>query len=211
MRKLIFSIVLLTNSIFALVAQKNVEAEQLIDRFIASVSTQAIRTNFTLEVFEKNAVHSQQFSGSFTMQANRFNLETEEMKVWFNGKTQWVYYSQSDEVTITEPTAEELSTTNPVAILSDLKRTSKISFGKQKNAQQHIVLLAPKNAQASFSMAEVYFHKSTGNLAAMTLRFPDGSSQSLKLNNYQSNTTVPLSVFNFDKKKFPEAIVVDMR
>lgn len=211
MRKLIFSIVLLTNSIFALVAQNNVEAEQLIDRFIASVSTQAIRTNFTLEVFEKNAVHSQQFSGSFVLQAKRFYLETEEMKVWFNGKTQWVYYNQSDEVTITEPTAEELSTTNPVAILSDLKRGSKISLAKQKNVQQQIVVLTPKDPKASFSKAEVHFHKATGQLAAMTLRFPDGSSQSLKLNNYQTNVNVASTVFSFDKKNFPEAIVVDMR
>jgi len=48
-------------------------------------------------------------------------MEMDEMQAWFDGKTQWAYMAQNNEVSITEPTEKELAETNPMAILSGYK------------------------------------------------------------------------------------------
>ena len=108
MLKYIYSIVIFINSIFAVNAQHNPDAERIINNFTNSFQTQAIRSEFTLKISEKNGVNSQQISGTIVLSANRFYLESSELKVWFDGKTQWAYMKENNEVNITEPTTEEL-------------------------------------------------------------------------------------------------------
>ena len=98
MNKYILSIFLFINSIFTISAQNNTEAEQLIDKLINSIRSEAVRSNFTLKISEKNAVNSHKFSGIVVLRANQFYLEMDELMVWFDGKTQWAYLKESDEI-----------------------------------------------------------------------------------------------------------------
>lgn len=50
----------------------------------------------------------QSIKGNFTMKENKFILNTEEMNVYFDGKTQSAYMTSVNEVSITNPTEKEL-------------------------------------------------------------------------------------------------------
>src|SRR5690554_4515129 len=105
----IISILLLINSIFTLNAQKSSDAEKLIKDYLHSVQTGAVQTSFNLKVIPKNSVNSQSITGSMIMKGNQFSLTTEDVKVWFDGKTQWALFEQNQEVNITQPSPEELA------------------------------------------------------------------------------------------------------
>lgn len=51
--------------------------------------------------------------GSATMAADRYFMTTPVLTVWYDGRTQWTFLKSSGEVSITEPTVEELMASNP--------------------------------------------------------------------------------------------------
>ena len=109
MNKFTYSIAILIFSIPGIFAQNNPDAERVINNLLNSAKTNAIKTNFKLSVTEKNALNSHSNSGTFILKANKFVLEMDETKAWFDGKTQWAYMEQNNEVSITEPTDTELA------------------------------------------------------------------------------------------------------
>ena len=52
------------------------------------------------------------------MSGNKFTIKSPEMEIWFDGKNQWAYSPNTDEVNLTEPTAEELSQINPLSVIN---------------------------------------------------------------------------------------------
>ena len=56
--------------------------------------------------------------GSAIMAGTAFAFTTPQVDVRFDGRTQWVLLHSTGEVSITEPTADELATTNPFVVLS---------------------------------------------------------------------------------------------
>lgn len=211
MRKLIFSIGLLINSIVLVYAQSGTDAEGLINNFITTTKTDAVRAGFNLKISEKNAVNSQEVSGTFILKGNQFYLDMDEVLVWFNGKTQWVLMKESNEVSITEPSEEELASTNPVSILSAFKKVSKVTFSKLKSDKNYIIMMTPKSKDATFTKVEVQLVKATGNLAAIFMQQKNGTTNQLALHNYQKKVPVTPSTFAFDKSKFKGVTVNDLR
>lgn len=211
MRKYILSIFLFINSIFVGTAQNNADAERLIDNFIHTVQSEAIRTDFRVIISEKNAVNSQQISGTLILKDKRFYLETDEIQVWFDGKTQWAYMKDDNEVSITEPTDEELAETNPVSILTTFKKASKIQFSKTKNHANYVVEMIPKGKNATFSRVEVQLVKASGNLFSIHIDQKNGSKNKFMLTNYQRKALINQCTFTFDKTKFKGLVINDLR
>jgi outer membrane lipoprotein-sorting protein len=211
MNKYILSIFLFINSIFVGFAQNNTEAERLINNFINTIKTEPVRAGFNLKISEKNGVNSQQISGTFVLKGNQFYLEMEEAQVWFDGKTQWALLKESNEVSITEPTEQELAETNPVSILSALKKVSKVQFSKVKNEKNHIIVMTPKAKNATFTKVEVQLTKATGNLSSINIQQKNGTTNHLSLHNYHKKVAVSQNTFVFDKTKFRGVTENDLR
>ena len=57
--------------------------------------------------------------GSVILSGAKYSMTTPQMSVWYDGRTQWTFLRNTNEVSITEPSADELLSTNPFAILSD--------------------------------------------------------------------------------------------
>lgn len=211
MNRLTISIFALIFSIFCVNAQKNADAEKLITDLLVSAKSNAIKTNFKLTFFEKNAVNSQSSSGTFIIKGNKFVLEMSDMKVWFDGKTQWSYLKNNNEVSISEPTEKELGETNPMAILSGFRNKSTIRFSKSKSTQNHIIEMIPKTKNKDFSKVEVLINKTNGHLVSIKLNADNGSGSILSLTNFQKGISTTENLFVFDKSKFKGVMINDLR
>lgn len=192
-------------------AQSNSQAEKIISDLLSSVKTNAIKTDFRLTISDKNNPKGQTASGTFTLKASKFVLDMAEMKAWFDGKTQWAYIPQNNEVSITEPTENELSETNPMAILSGYNAKSIIRFSKIKSAQNYCIEMIPKVKSSDISKIEVQVNKSTQNLFLIKLTNKNGSTSLLSLSNFQKGIKVPDSFFVFNPTKFKGLTENDLR
>ncbi len=211
MTKFKLSIIALVISIFAASAQNNADAERITNDLVAKLNTQTMRANFKLDFFEKNNVISQSLQGNLILHGKKFHLNTPEVKAWFDGKTQWAYFAENNEVSITNPSAEELAETNPAMIISALKNKSTISFAKQKSNNVHIILLSPKQKNAEIVRVTIQVNKSNGNLSTVRIDNKNGTSSLLTFSNYVLGNKATDSEFTFDKNKFKSAYINDLR
>jgi len=206
-----FSIAVLIISIVGGFAQNNTDAEKVINNLIASIKTTAVKTNFQLSVTEKNGVTSQPISGMFVLKATKFTLEMDESKAWFDGKTQWTYLKADNEVTITEPTVDELAQINPMAILASFKAKSWIRMGKAKSANSELIELIPKSKKDDFAKVEVQLNKKTKALEFIRLVDKKKSITLLKLTNYKNIGNVVDDTFVFNKAIYKKITINDLR
>jgi outer membrane lipoprotein-sorting protein len=209
--RLRLSIIVYIFSIVGLNAQNNADAEKVINNLIASIKTTAVKTNFQLSVTEKNGVNSQPVSGTFVLKANKFTLEMDETKVWFNGKTQWTYVKSDNEVTITEPSVDELAQINPMAILASFKAKSLIRFCKAKSTSSELIELIPKSKKDEFTKVEVQLNKKTKTLESIRLVDKKKSITILKLTNYKNIGNVTDDMFTFKKINYKNILINDLR
>ncbi|MCL2596110.1 MAG: outer membrane lipoprotein carrier protein LolA [Paludibacter sp.] len=187
-------------------------ATKIIDNLILQAKTNAISTDFTLTVKEKNSKQGQTIKGNFTMKSNKFIMKMNEMVVYFNGKTQWAYSSENKEVTITEPTSEELAQINPMAVLYSYRETFDIKFAaNNSNSANYVIEMTPKTKISDLDKMIVTIEKTTGNLLSIMQTEKNGNALTLTLSNYQSKIAIADSAFVFDIKKNKNVSVNDLR
>lgn len=210
--KFIYTFALLLFSFQFLTAQSNAKAEKIIIDLLDNAKNNAIKTNFKLAMTEKSSPQTQVSSGTFTIKGNKFVLEMDAMKVFFDGKTQWAFVPQNNEVSITEPTEKELAETNPMAILSGFKSKSNIQFFKKvKSDQNYCMEMLPKIKNKDIIKIEVQVNKSNGNLFSIKLINKNGSTSVLTLSSFQKGLKVNDAVFGFDKAKYKNVVENDLR
>jgi len=211
-KKIIYSFAVLLCSIQFGWAQSNPQAEQILTDLLTSARTSAIRTNFKLIASDKSNPQGMVSSGIFTLKGTKFVLEMSDMKAWFDGKTQWAYVSQNNEVSVTEPSEKELAETNPMAILSGFKSKCVIKFsGKTKSAQNYCIEMTPKVKNKDILNIEVQVNKANGNLFSIKLTNRNGTTSHLILSNFQKGISVSDNIFVFNPARYKGIVVNDLR
>lgn len=211
MKRFIYSIILSIISILSLNAQQAVDAESIIKDLISTFSNNTIKGGFVLSTTGNNSVISQPNKGTFVLKGNKFVIEMERVKVWFDGKTQWTYAIESNEVSVNEPDQSELIQTNPIALLSDFKSKSRVQFSKQKSSTNYIVELIPRVKNKDFNKVEVQTSKINGNLVSVTIYNNDKSQIKLSISNIQKGIKFSETSFAFDKSIYKGVTINDLR
>jgi outer membrane lipoprotein-sorting protein len=210
-KSFIYSILLSIISIQPAVSQNDADAQRIIDSFLNLARSNVITARFTVSVIEKNGVNSYTNSGTFTLKGNRFVLEMQEMKVWFDGKTQWAYQKSGNEVTITEPSVQELVQTNPMAILRNYRNKCNIRFCKTSSQHQCIQLTPKLKKNEDIAEIEVLLTKTDRIPQSITVSQKNGTRTVLMLSQFQKKANVSEQIFTFDAKKYKDAYINDLR
>jgi chaperone LolA len=188
-------------------------ADKLLDELLSSIEKSAVESDFTLKIKEAATGETYEVAGNFLIKGDKFVLKTTEMDVFFDGKTQWVYSPQIDEVSITEPTKEELKETNPLAMLFAYKSKCTVKFSAKKapdNVSQYIEL-HPKKSDDNLKSIELLMDKNSKALRSVSIVEKNGNTIFFNLKNYKQKTTVADSAFKFDKNKYPGVEFNDLR
>ena len=149
-------------------------------------------------------------NGTIVTSGDKFHISSPQLSTWYDGRTQWTYSPSSNEVNITEPTAEELQQVNPFAIISAFRRAYKGTLLKSP-AGTHTVQLLPLDKKASIRKAVVTFDAKTLYPTLIRLTTDNNAILSIKVTNVVAGKKYPLSTFVFAKKKYPGAEIIDLR
>ena len=93
------------SSLFTANAQS---AKSVLDKAAASVTVASgVKANFRMTTTTGNT------SGAIAIKGKKFYATTPQAKIWFDGKTQWTYLKNNDEVNVSNPTEAQLQAINP--------------------------------------------------------------------------------------------------
>lgn len=149
-------------------------------------------------------------TGSMDIAANRFYLSTPDMKVWYDGKTQWTYSQAAREVDITTPTADELAQTNPLSILNSLERNFTLRRLDAPATVDKIELL-PKTKNPDLSSVTLTIDAKTHLPKEIAIKNSRGGVLSIKISSIKGGKNKPVSTFRFNPATYPGVDIVDLR
>ncbi len=151
-------------------------------------------------------------SGKLLLKGEKFQLTTQDVTTWFDGQTQWSYLIQNEEVNISTPTPEELRAINPYAWLSLYKQGFNYRYSGVKTRegkQGHEIVLTPQTKQDIQSITLLI--GSDYEPIYIGILPTEGQMQEFIVHNYRTQLNLNDNAFRFDKSKYPNAEIIDMR
>lgn len=148
--------------------------------------------------------------GSITISGASFTMSTPQLKVWYDGKTQWSYLDSTGEVSITEPTAEELTVSNPLAILSSYSAHYKVRR-LNDNKGRKCVELSPIEKNTGIENIVVIADESGNWPDAVDIMFDDNNRISLVIDKIDGIAKPSEKIFRYDPILQPASEIIDLR
>jgi outer membrane lipoprotein-sorting protein len=173
-----------------------------------------IRLSFKSTLTDKDGTVYIPQSGGAYIKGDKFKLEMEAMDIWFDGKTQWVLMKDVNEVNISVPTASEIASISPLALLGIYKNgfTLKTPASKTINGRStHLIDMVPASQNKDFKSITAAIDKESGNIIQVILTMADGMKNKIDISGYNTNHQFSDTLFRFDKNDYPGVEIVDLR
>jgi len=206
-----YCFLLLSVASIGLLAQNDKQAEKLIADFIKSVESDAIQTDFIMTILDINDEPIQVQIGKFAMKGNKFSLSVDGANVFFDGKTQWTYLASNNEVSITEPTEDELGEVNPILILREYQAKCVVQMLPEGESPENYAIRIIPMSNAEFSKIVVGINKSTKVPTSILLQGKNSFSISIEFSEFKQNVNIANETFTFDKSKYKNVFENDLR
>ena len=161
---------------------------------------------------EKNGV-SESFEGTMSMKADKFVLTTPDMMTWFDGTTQWTYWSRTGEVNISPPTGSDLQFLNPMILLQGYQRDFNVSYiGESTSANAktaYDIALIPKKKD-DIEKIEIQIEKNTSLPAKLVVTMRNDIRNTIHIKEVKE-AEHPDQTFVFPENEYPDVEIIDLR
>lgn len=197
-------LLLLFTYFFALLtsnAQDNRIAEKILDKVSVFLSNpEGVRIDFTGSE-----------NGYLIMKGEKFYLNNQSIQSWYDGKTQWSYLTDNEEVNISSPTKEEIQAISPYHLLKRYKSDYTyiyIGQSKRKGKLVHEINLTSK----SDIINDIKLIISDDNKPVAILFYRNNKLMSeVNITSLQTDSKIDDKLFRFDKTKYPQVEIIDLR
>lgn len=151
----------------------------ILSSFLSNLETKTLQSDFTVTVAEEvNAPMN--YPGDIIMHGNCFRLTMFGTEAAYDGKTMYMYSADIDELTLTNPTEQELTETNPFLYAKALIPKCNVTEHATSDGTQTIVTLTPKDQ--SIGINRFTLRVRNNDLMPLSVEIKEGQkSSTLKL------------------------------
>lgn len=146
-------------------------------------------------------------TGNISVKGRKFKATTPQGVVWFDGKTQWTYVKQNDEVNVSNPTEAELQAINPYNFVYMYKKGYKAEL-KDAGSLYQIYLVATDKQKG---IQEMFIRIDKKTYTPQMLSMRQGTRWTTITVVDFKKAKLPDATFTFQSKDFPQAEIVDLR
>jgi outer membrane lipoprotein-sorting protein len=212
MQKYFLTLFLSVVSLYVLAQQKSdVKATAVIDRATAKFDKGAFAAEVKLSTKEPDKEKSENQNLSVKLSGNKLYVKSADMETFFDGKTQWVYYEQLNEVTITEPDAKELEMLSPIVFFKNYKNKYRVIFEEGINPDNYYTIsLLPYDKTDDIFRIRVTINKTNYEISKLEVSQRNGQKTTFAFGSYK--TIAPnADTFSFSTKNHPKVSINDLR
>jgi outer membrane lipoprotein-sorting protein len=187
---------------YCISAQNDAKATEVLDKTLEVLSGEnGIRADF-----------GGTENGFLLLKGEKFYLNNGNIQSWYDGKTQWSYVADTEEVNISHPTLEELQNINPYLILMRYKTDFSYSYKGEltrNGAKGHEVILKSKRGRSA-EIIRVFISKTYQPLA-MKVDQNGKTLSEINITSFRTDQHLEDGMFRFNKSLYPNAEVIDLR
>lgn len=195
---LVFLALVLTAGTFA---QNATQARKILDKTAAIVGRKGgASANFSVSGKYGNS------SGTISIKGNKFNARTSQAIVWYDGKTQWTYMKNSQEVNVSTPTEAQQQSMNPYKFINIYKNGFKLGMKNVSGGWQ--IHLYATNQKRTIKEMYITIGK---NYYPQTIKMRQSNGwTTIKVSNFKAKNLSD-ATFRFNSKDYPHAEIIDLR
>lgn len=191
------------------------KAKNILDKVSSKNKTyKTINAEFAI-ILENKKENIKDFQkGVIWIKENKYKVDLNVSTIFFDGKTQWTYMKESNEVNITNPDPKDDNILNPAKIFNVYETGFKIRFIREKfekNRAIYEIELYPKDLKKDFTKINLKIDKDKMQIFSMKRFGKDGTDFYLEIISVKTNVEMADNLFIFDKSKFPNVEINDMR
>lgn len=177
-------------------------ARFVLDKAAATVTASSgVKANFRMTTTTGNT------SGTIAIKGKKFFATTPQAKVWFDGKTQWTYLKNNDEVNISNPTEAQLQAINPYNFITLYKRG--YTYTMNTAGTNYVVHLTADNANKKIK--ELFITVNKKSYEPMQIKMLQGKKWTTFDITSIKKQNIADSQFRFNSADFPKAEIIDLR
>ena len=133
----------------------------VLSSLLTNLEQKTMQSDFTLTISEDVSA-PMHYNGSITMCGDRFLLTVFDLRAAYDGHTLYMYAQETDELTLSTPTAEELLETNPFLYAKAVAAESHVTERKAEDGRTTTITLTPKDASAGITRVTIRVRTSDG-------------------------------------------------
>ena len=177
-------------------------AKAVLDKAAGTITAQSgVKANFKMTTANGST------SGTIAIKGKKFYATTPQAKVWFDGKTQWTYLKNNDEVNVSNPTEAQLQAINPYNFIHLYKRG--YTYTMNTAGTDYVIHLMASNADRKIK--ELFISVNKKSYQPKQVKMLQGKKWTTFDINSIKKENIPDSQFRFNAKDFPKAEVIDLR
>ena len=201
---------------YGLLAQRSSsDAIKILNKVYESYEkSSGIKVSFIMKNVESNGYADEAQRGTALVKNNKFHVSLPTMNVWFDGSTQWVWIRDVNEVSISNPSKDEIATISPLALISMYKDGYVLDapLSKQINGKNtYQIGLNPTDIKTEFKKIWVAIDKKDNSLVQVTFTLKNGVKTTIDIQKYESQLHFSDADFLFNSAQYPDVEIVDLR
>ena len=177
-------------------------AKAVLDKAAGTITAQSgVKANFKMTTAHGST------SGTIAIKGKKFYATTPQAKVWFDGKTQWTYLKNNDEVNVSNPTEAQLQAINPYNFIHLYKRG--YTYTMNTAGTDYVIHLVANSTDRKIKELFISVNKKT--YQPKQVKMLQGKKWTTFDINSIKKENIADSQFRFNAKDFPKAEVIDLR
>jgi len=177
-------------------------AKSVLDKAAATVTAASgVKANFRMTTTTGGT------SGTIAIKGKKFYATTPQAKVWFDGKTQWTYLKNNDEVNVSNPTEAQLQAINPYNFIHLYKQG--YTYTMNTAGTDYVVHLTANNGERKIK--ELFISVNKKNYQPTQVKMLQGKKWTTFSITSIKKENIADSQFRFNSKDFPKAEIIDLR
>ena len=170
-----------------------------------------VQAQFKVTQFSGTTPQSES-KGTIVISGNRFQIATDEISTWFDGKTQWSMLRNSGEVNVSEPDEKEQAGLNPSVLVKIYKRGFNYNMSKSslRGRPTFVVHLWPNRKGSEISDILIDVDQKTYDPLCIRAKFGNDWVR-FSILSLKAGLHFPDSHFSFPSKDYPGVEVIDLR
>jgi len=146
-------------------------------------------------------------SGTIAIKGQKFHATTPQATIWFDGKTQWTYMKNNDEVNVSTPTEAQLQAINPYNFINLYKRG--YTYTMNTAGTNYVIHLTSNSTDRKIK--ELFITVNKKNYQPMQVKMLQGKKWTTFDITSIKKENIADSQFRFNSKDFPKAEIIDLR
>ncbi|MBI5539940.1 MAG: outer membrane lipoprotein carrier protein LolA [Bacteroidia bacterium] len=191
------------------------KAKSILDQVSAKTKAyKSIEAEFGIVVESKQEKTKDSKKGKIWIKGNKYKADLAASNIFNDGKTQWTYMKDANEVNITTPDPNDDSSLNPAKMFTIYEKGYKIKYIGEKfeNARAlYEIELYPIDLKKDFTKITLKIDKTKMQIFSMKRFGKDGTDYLIEVIKMETDKEMADAMFTFDKTKYPKVEVNDMR